>query len=130
MSLIIRKFSKSALLAISLLGFSTLAFAANDAAISIETCEQLQGIGTTTGDFSDSYVQVTDIDCSHIDNFMPIGGSTSNRHKIVNMTAIYICHLDIAITEITCCGSYPLQLFAGFNGNCRVIGSKSEGRKP
>lgn len=55
------------LLCLAAMGFAT------DHPIQIETCEQLQGIGTTTGPLHADYIQVANVDCSHMTHFSPIG---------------------------------------------------------
>lgn len=65
-----------------LLGFSVNTVADTKAQLDseiiyISTCEQLQGIGTTTGPLNGIYYQISNIDCSEIENFIPIGNSFS-----------------------------------------------------
>ncbi len=58
-----------------LMAFSVSAVASE--IIYIENCEQLKGIGTTTGPLDGIYYQTADLDCSNTDNFKPIGQPTT-----------------------------------------------------
>jgi hypothetical protein len=57
--------------------FSLYAINAFANPIAIETCEELQGIGTTTGPLSGDYRQTKNLDCSHMSDFAPIGDAKS-----------------------------------------------------
>lgn len=102
MSLNIYRYLRLAFLCLVMMGLSVSAFAGN--IIPIKNCEQLQGIGTTTGTLDADYVQVADIDCKEIENFMPIGNSYATRFtgsyngrgfKIDNLTIQYYGYVGL-----------------------------------
>lgn len=90
------------LISLLLSAFVTPVMSEDIPGIPIHNCNELQGIGTTTGPVNADYIQMNEINCSNIDNFMPIGNRMNSfigRYNGQNYPIKYL-NIDRGITEV------------------------------